>query len=306
MEREPIIKVSHLSKAYGKVKAVEDISFYVEAGKLFAFLGPNGAGKSTTINTICTFLKPDDGEVTVNGCRLGREDDGIRKSIGVVFQENLLDGLLTVEENLLLRGSLYGMEKKELKEAVKRTVQVTELDSFLKRPYGKLSGGQRRRADIARALIHTPEILFLDEPTTGLDPQTRKNVWDTIKRLQKERGMTVFLTTHYMEEAEEADYCIVVDDGRIAAKGTPFELKERYAADRLLLKGKEPERLKAVLERRKTAYIRKAELFEIRLADTMEALPLLNEFQDYLKDFSVIKGSMDDVFIGITGKEIRE
>lgn len=306
MEREPIIKVSHLSKAYGKVKAVEDISFYVEAGKLFAFLGPNGAGKSTTINTICTFLKPDDGEVTVNGCRLGREDDGIRKSIGVVFQENLLDGLLTVEENLLLRGSLYGMEKKELKEAVKRTVQVTELDSFLKRPYGKLSGGQRRRADIARALIHTPEILFLDEPTTGLDPQTRKNVWDTIKRLQKERGMTVFLTTHYMEEAEEADYCIVVDDGRIAAKGTPFELKERYTADRLLLKGKEPERLKAVLERRKTAYIRKAELFEIRLADTMGALPLLNEFQDYIKDFSVIKGSMDDVFIGITGKEIRE
>lgn len=306
MEREPIINVSHLSKTYGKVKAVEDISFYVEAGKLFAFLGPNGAGKSTTINTICTFLKPDDGEVTVNGCRLGREDDRIRKSIGVVFQESLLDGLLTVEENLLLRGSLYGMEKKELKEAVKRTVQVTELDSFLKRPYGKLSGGQRRRADIARALIHTPEILFLDEPTTGLDPQTRKNVWDTIKRLQKERGMTVFLTTHYMEEAEEADYCIVVDDGRIAAKGTPFELKERYAADRLLLKGKEPERLKAVLERRKTAYIRKAELFEIRLADTMEALPLLNEFQDYLKDFSVIKGSMDDVFIGITGKEIRE
>lgn len=306
MEREPIINVSHLSKTYGKVKAVEDISFYVEAGKLFAFLGPNGAGKSTTINTICTFLKPDDGKVTVNGCRLGREDDRIRKSIGVVFQESLLDGLLTVEENLLLRGSLYGMEKKELKEAVKRTVQVTELDSFLKRPYGKLSGGQRRRADIARALIHTPEILFLDEPTTGLDPQTRKNVWDTIKRLQKERGMTVFLTTHYMEEAEEADYCIVVDDGRIAAKGTPFELKERYAADRLLLKGKEPERLKAVLERRKTAYIRKAELFEIRLADTMEALPLLNEFQDYLKDFSVIKGSMDDVFIGITGKEIRE
>lgn len=306
MEREPIINVSHLSKTYGKIKAVEDISFYVEAGKLFAFLGPNGAGKSTTINTICTFLKPDDGEVTVNGCRLGREDDRIRKSIGVVFQESLLDGLLTVEENLLLRGSLYGMEKKELKEAVKRTVQVTELDSFLKRPYGKLSGGQRRRADIARALIHTPEILFLDEPTTGLDPQTRKNVWDTIKRLQKERGMTVFLTTHYMEEAEEADYCIVVDDGRIAAKGTPFELKERYAADRLLLKGKEPERLKAVLERRKTAYIRKAELFEIRLADTMEALPLLNEFQDYLKDFSVIKGSMDDVFIGITGKEIRE
>lgn len=306
MEKEPIINVSHLSKSYGEVKAVRDISFYVEAGKLFAFLGPNGAGKSTTINTICTFLKPDDGEVTVNGSRLGREDDRIRNCIGVVFQESLLDGLLTVEENLFLRGSLYGMGKKELKEAVKRTAQITELGNFLKRPYGKLSGGQRRRADIARALIHTPKILFLDEPTTGLDPQTRKNVWDTIKRLQKERGMTVFLTTHYMEEAEEADYCIVVDDGRIAAKGTPFELKERYASDRLLLKGKKQEALKDVLDQKSISYSQKAELFEIRLADTMEALPIINGLQEYLKDFSVIKGSMDDVFIGITGKEIRE
>lgn len=305
-EPDKIISVSHLSKSYGSVRAVRDISFYVEAGKLFAFLGPNGAGKSTTINTICTFLKPDEGEVIVNGHYLGKEDDKIRSSIGVVFQENLLDSLLTVEENLYLRGGFYGMERKELKEAVKRVTEVVELGSFVKRPYGKLSGGQKRRADIARALIHTPEILFLDEPTTGLDPQTRKNVWDTIKRLQKERGMTVFLTTHYMEEAEEADYCIVVDEGKMAAKGTPFELKERYAADRLLLKEKEPGLLEAELEQRKIVYKKTAEIFEIELEDTLTALPILNELKDYLQDFSVIKGTMDDVFIGITGKEIRE
>lgn len=305
-EPEKIISVSHLSKSYGKVKAVSDVSFYVEAGKLFAFLGPNGAGKSTTINTICTFLKPDEGEVIVNGNQLGKADDKIRSSIGVVFQENLLDELLTVEENLLLRGGFYGMEKRELKEAVQRVTEDVRLGSFIKRPYGKLSGGQKRRADIARALIHTPEILFLDEPTTGLDPQTRKNMWDIIKGLQKERGMTVFLTTHYMEEAEEADYCIVVDEGKIAAKGTPFELKERYAADRLLLKGKQPALLEAELEQRKMRYKKAAEIFEIELEDTMAALPVLNELKDYLQDFSVIKGTMDDVFIGITGKEIRE
>lgn len=306
MSETPIIQVENLVKSYGDVKAVKDISFYVEEGKLFAFLGPNGAGKSTTINTICTFLKPDGGKVMVNGYELCKEDDQIRNSIGVVFQESLLDSLLTVEENLFLRGGFYGMGKQELKEAVKRVSKQVELTGFLRRPYGKLSGGQRRRADIARALLHTPKILFLDEPTTGLDPQTRKNVWDMIRKLQKDQGMTVFLTTHYMEEAEEADYCIVVDEGKIAAKGTPFELKETYARDRLLLKEKNPGELLRELKRMQLPFERKAELFEIRLKNTMDALPVLNELQDKLLDFSVIKGTMDDVFIGITGKEMRE
>lgn len=306
MSETPIIQVENLVKSYGDVKAVKDISFYVEEGKLFAFLGPNGAGKSTTINTICTFLKPDGGKVMVNGYELCKEDDQIRNSIGVVFQESLLDSLLTVEENLFLRGGFYGMGKQELKEAVKRVSKQVELGGFLRRPYGKLSGGQRRRADIARALLHTPKILFLDEPTTGLDPQTRKNVWDMIRKLQKDQGMTVFLTTHYMEEAEEADYCIVVDEGKIAARGTPFELKETYARDRLLLKEKNPGELLRELKRMQLPFERKAELFEIRLKNTMDALPVLNELQDKLLDFSVIKGTMDDVFIGITGKEMRE
>lgn len=303
---EKIIEVSHLSKSYGSVQAVKDISFDVEQGKLFAFLGPNGAGKSTTINSICTFLKPDKGEVLVNGYRLSEQDGNIRDSIGVVFQESVLDRLLTVEENLSLRGSFYHLKGKQLKEAVSNAAVATEIETLLKRPYGKLSGGQRRRADIARALLHTPKILFLDEPTTGLDPQTRKSVWDTIKKLQREQGMTVFLTTHYMEEAEDADYCVVVDNGLVAAKGTPFALKERYAKDKLSLKGKNTEQLKAILEEKKIVYMPKADLLEIELQNTMDAMAILKDTESVLDGFTVVKGSMDDVFLGITGKEIRE
>ncbi len=303
---EHIIEVKHLQKSYGKVKAVKDVSFYVEPGKLFAFLGPNGAGKSTTINSICTFLKPDDGEVMVNGYILGKEDDKIRNSIGTVFQESLLDDLLTVKENLELRGSFYHMSKKQLREAIKWVTKVTEIEEFLNRPYGKLSGGQRRRADIARGLIHTPKILFLDEPTTGLDPQTRRNVWDTIRKLQRENGMTVFLTTHYMEEAQEADYCIIVDDGRVATKGTPFELKEKYAKDKLQLKSQDESKLEEILCKQGIPFVKKADYFEVSIQNTMDALPVLDLCRNDIEGFSVIKGSMDDVFLKVTGKEIRE
>ena len=301
-----IIEVNHLSKSYGSIHAVKDVSLFVKQGKLFAFLGPNGAGKSTTINSICTFLKPDQGEVMVNGYRLGADDDKIRDSIGVVFQESLLDRLLTVEENLYIRGSFYHLKGKELKEAVRKACQAVEIESLLKRPYGKLSGGQRRRADIARALVHTPKILFLDEPTTGLDPQTRKNVWDTVKKLQKEQGMTVFLTTHYMEEAEEADYCVVVDDGMVAAEGTPFDLKGKYAKDKLCLKPQREKEIIKLLSEQGISYEKKADLLEIKLQTTMEALPLLKAAEPFLEGFTVVKGSMDDVFLEITGKEIRE
>ncbi len=303
---EKIIEVNHLSKSYGSIKAVKDVSLCVKQGKLFAFLGPNGAGKSTTINSICTFLKPDQGEVLVNGYRLGEEDDKIRDSIGVVFQESLLDRLLTVEENLYLRGSFYNLKGKALKEAVKRACEAVEIEGLLKRPYGKLSGGQRRRADIARALVHTPQILFLDEPTTGLDPQTRKNVWDTVKRLQKEQGMTVFLTTHYMEEAEEADDCVVVDDGMVAAKGTPFELKEKYARDKLCIKPRNEKEIMKLLEKKEISCVKNKDFLEIKLQTTMEALPLLKAAEPFIEAFTVAKGSMDDVFLEITGKEIRE
>lgn len=303
---EHIIEVKGLKKSYGNIPAVKDLSFYVEAGKLFAFLGPNGAGKSTAINSICTFLIPDAGTVKVDGYTLGRENDMIRESIGIVFQESLMDELLTVEENLRLRGKFYHMNREECKRAVENAAEITEITGIMKRFYGKLSGGQRRRVDIARALLHTPKILFLDEPTTGLDSQTRKIVWSTIKKLKEEQGMTVFLTTHYLEEAEDADYCMVIDGGLIADRGTPFELKEKYAKDRLLLKCMEENEIRRKLKQQGLEGRKKGELLEVYLENTMEALPVLNEFRELIEDFSVIKGTMDDVFIGITGRELRE
>lgn len=301
-----IIEVEDLRKSYGSVVAVADISFYVEAGGLFAFLGPNGAGKTTTINVICTFLKPDAGRVSVNGYLLGRDDNAIRKSIGVVFQDNLLDNLLTVEENLRCRGALYGLSGKALTEAVKRAMAEVEITDLAKRPYGKLSGGQRRRCDIARALINTPEILFLDEPTTGLDPQTRKLVWEIIRKLQREAGVTVFLTTHYMEEAADADYVIVIDNGKIAAKGRPTDLRERYAKDKLSLVYSNPEAVLAGLSALNIPHTKLAGRIIIPIKNTLDALPLIERFRPNISGFEVMLGTMDDAFIGITGKELRQ
>ncbi|MFA9464231.1 MAG: ATP-binding cassette domain-containing protein [Velocimicrobium sp.] len=303
---DKIIEVNHLKKSYGSLTAVKNLDFYVERGKLFAFLGPNGAGKSTTINTICTFLEADEGNVVVDGHTLGSEDEAIRESIGVVFQESLLDSVLTVEENLMLRGSFYGSSKRERLERLKVVAMETEIVELLKRPYGKLSGGQRRRCDIARALLHTPNILFLDEPTTGLDPQTRKSVWDTIKRLQKEQGMTVFLTTHYMEEAKEADYVIVIDHGEIAAKGTPAQLKEEYASDSVTLIGGNVAKMEDILDSQQVNYHVCADQIVINVESTMEALPIIESCKTYFEGFTVSTGTMDDAFIHITGKEIRE
>ena len=187
-----IIEVDRLVKSYGDIKAVQDISFYVQKGDLFAFLGPNGAGKSTTIDIITTLLRPDSGSVRINGFELGKDDQDIRSSIGAVYQDNLLDKLLTVEENLTLRAGLYGFSKQQKAEAISTAIKNAGIDELIKRPYGKLSGGQRRRVDIARSLLNTPQILFLDEPTTGLDPQTRKKIWEIIRKLQQENGTTIF------------------------------------------------------------------------------------------------------------------
>ena len=303
---DKILEVNHLKKYYGKIKAVDDISFYVEKGKLFAFLGPNGAGKSTTIDVLCTLLKPDEGEVIINGHRLGKHDDLIRSSIGVVFQEGFLDILLTVEENIKIRGHFYGLKGKALDDAFATVVSATGVSDFLKRPYGKLSGGQRRRSDIARALINTPQILFLDEPTTGLDPQTRKKVWETIKKMQRDTGMTVFLTTHYMEEAVEADYVIVIDNGKIAAKGTPLDLKRQYASDSLKIIFSDLPAVVKILQASKLDFTTTHQEVIVRIPNTMEALPIINQCQPFMSGFEVLSGTMDDAFIGITGREIRE
>ncbi|MGP6145840.1 ATP-binding cassette domain-containing protein [Jeotgalibaca sp. A122] len=302
---EPIIQVENLKKYYGEVKAVDGIDFHVEEGQLFAFLGPNGAGKSTTIDIICTLLNPDSGRVRVNGQELGEDDYAIKASIGVVFQKGLLDNLLTVKENLEVRGSFYGLTRLERDQAMEEAIKATGVIEFLNRPYGKLSGGQRRRADIARALMNRPKILFLDEPTTGLDPQTRSNVWETIRKLQKETGMTIFLTTHYMEEAAAADYVVVIDKGKVAAEGTPEQLKEKYSTDKLVLHALDSVAIAGYLRQKNMPFEQKGTTFQVPLKKTLEAIPLLNACAPYLEHFEVLMGSMDDAFIGITGKEIR-
>ncbi|MGI6716108.1 MAG: ATP-binding cassette domain-containing protein [Eubacteriales bacterium] len=303
---EKILVVEDLKKYYGEIKAVDGISFYLETGKLFAFLGPNGSGKSTTIDTICTYLKPDGGNVIIDGHELGKDDDAIRKTIGVVFQDGLLDRMLTVEENIRTRASLYDLKGKELDEAVKRASRLAGTDELLKRKYGKLSGGQRRRCDIARALVNQPKILFLDEPTTGLDPQTRKNIWETITSLQKEAGMTVFLTTHYMEEAASADYVTVIDKGKVVAKGTPPELREKYASDKVVFNCTDTEKVKAILDAKKAEYTQNGNRITVNLKRTLDALPYIKEAEGYITGFEVTAGTMDDAFINITGKELRE
>ena len=303
---DKIIEVKGLVKNYNEIQAVKGIDFYVEKGKLFAFLGPNGAGKSTTINVICTLLKFEEGEVTVNGFKLGVDDVKIREQIGIVFQDSVLDSLLTVEENLRTRGSFYGMSESELVEAIDRALIATDIADLRTRRYGQLSGGQRRRTDIARALIHKPKILFLDEPTTGLDPQTRKSVWKMIENLYQNQGVTVFLTTHYMEEAAKADYVIVIDNGSIVAKGTPIELKEKYSSDTLQVKPIDKEKVVKILKSEKLEYTEISDLIVVNLNATIDAMPLLKLLDGAISAFQVLNGTMDDAFIGITGKEMRE
>lgn len=305
IEKDKVIEVKSLYKNYGKVEAVKGIDFYVNRGEMFAFLGPNGAGKSTTIDILTTFLEPTKGEAIIDGLVIGKDDFKIKEKIGAVFQDGLLDTLLTVEENLRVRGGFYNLSKKALNERISYITKITEIENILKRPYGKLSGGQRRRADIARALINTPTILFLDEPTTGLDPQTRKLVWGILNKLRNDTNLTIFLTTHYMEEAAESDYVIVIDEGRISAKGTPTELKEKYTKDKLLLSSKNIEALKNKLDNLGQAYTIKADTINVNVESYDTAISLLNEIKDDIYSFEMLKGTMDDAFIEITGKELR-
>lgn len=303
-----IIEVKGLEKSYGSVKAVKGIDFNVKKGQLFAFLGPNGAGKSTTVEMLCTLLEPNSGSVKIDGFELGKQDNEIRSRIGVVFQDNMLDGLLTVEENLKIRGSFYGMKKENLENALKFAAENTGATDILKRKYSNLSGGQRRRADIARALMHSPEILFMDEPTTGLDPQTRKNIWETIRSMQQKNNMTVFLTTHYMEEAAQADYVVTIVDGKIAACGTPAELREKFSKDTLYLNCK-PNHEKDVcnyFENNNIQYNKKGGNIVVSVESTISALPILNELEAYIDGFEVVAGTMDDAFIAITGRELQK
>ena len=304
------IRVSHFTKQFGNHKAVNDISFQVEEGELFGFLGVNGAGKSTTINMLCTLFPPTSGTALIAGYTLGQEDDKIKPEIEVVYQNNCLDELLTVKENLLLRGGLYETDQKKIHARLQEVSELLELEDVLHRRFGKLSGGQKRRCEIARALMNTPKILFLDEPTTGLDPATRKSVWEIIHKLQKEKHMTVFLTTHYMEEAAKAKHIVVIDKGTIVETGTPFSLKEKYAKDKLRLMPKAGvlDELTATLDLMQVNYYRHAKYVSLELDATLEALVIVNRTESLLEGFEVIQGTMDDVFLSLTrnGEENHE
>lgn len=297
-----VIKISNLKKSYGDVKAVDDISFAVNKGSLFAFLGLNGAGKSTTINIISTLLKKDSGKVEIMGYDLDKEPNKIRNSIGIIFQGSILDATLSVKDNLTTRASFYGLYGEKWKKRLAELCKILELDDILSRPYGKLSGGQRRRVDIARGLINSPKILILDEPTTGLDPQTRKMVWQVIDNIRKTQKMTVFLTTHYMEEANDADNVIILDGGKIVAQGTPVELKNKYSRDYLFVYGSRNEQKDMAFEKYNYTYDGLA--YRMIMKDSQQAKSVLKEYDELIEDFEVVKGDMDDVFLNVTGKRL--
>ena len=301
MMENAIIEISKLHKSFGSVNAVQNLSFKVKKGELFAFLGVNGAGKSTTINIMCGQLTKDSGKIIINGKDIDKELTKIKNELGVVFQNSVLDSPLSVYDNLQSRAALYGITGKAFKKRLEELASLLDFKDIINRTVGKLSGGQRRRIDIARALIHKPQILILDEPTTGLDPQTRKLLWSVISNLRKEEGMTVFLTTHYMEEAADADYVIILDSGKLSAEGSPIELKNKYTGDFITLYGVAEEDVKAL----GTDYEKIANGFKISVSDTKKATELIIKNPDLFSDYEIVKGKMDDVFIAVTGKKLN-
>lgn len=297
-----IIEISHLNKHFGEVKAVQDLSFRVKEGELFAFLGVNGAGKSTTISILCGQLTKDSGEVTIGGKNIDSDADSIKRELGVVFQNSVLDKSLSVKDNLESRAALYGIKGKAFEKRLGELGELLDFSDLMKRTVGKLSGGQRRRVDIARALLHQPKILILDEPTTGLDPQTRQTLWNVIAKLRRERHMTVFLTTHYMEEAADADYVVILDSGMIAAEGSPLTLKNAYTGDFITLYGVSEAQVKAL----GVDYEALRDACRISVPNTAAATELIIAHPDLFKDYEIVKGKMDDVFLAVTGKQLKE
>lgn len=295
-----IIEIERLSKHFDHVVAVDNISFSVMQGELFAFLGTNGAGKSTTINMICTLLKKTSGTIRVDGFDTEKDAAAVRRCLGVVFQNNVLDDLLTVSDNLKTRARFQGLHGNRLSSRLDEIRTAFELTDIWKRPFGKLSGGQKRKCEIARAILCEPKVLILDEPTTGLDPQTRTLIWDLIRKMQVQREMTVFLTTHYMEEAAAADHVVILEKGNICAQGTPDTLKNQYGKDTLRLRFADMDdglrKLKAMGYQPK----QNADRTIIPVQDCQEALKIINSLDNFI-DFELIKGSMDDVFLAATG-----
>lgn len=298
---EHIIEIENLNKSFGEIKAVKDLSFHVREGELFAFLGVNGAGKSTTISIMCGRLKKDKGKISICGKNTDTDMSEVTENLGIVFQNSVLDAALTVKENLQSRAALYGIKGSNFKNRLAELSEMLDFEPLVNRTVGKLSGGQRRRIDIARALLHRPKILILDEPTTGLDPQTRHLLWDVITQLRKNENMTVFLTTHYMEEAADADYVVILDSGKIAAEGTPVDLKNKYTGDFITLYGiDEDKALKLGYK-----YEKSGGAVKIAVPDTQAATELIIKNPDVFTDYEITKGKMDDVFLAVTGKKLN-
>ena len=298
---ENIIEIEHLDKSFQDVHAVNDLSLCVKEGELFAFLGVNGAGKSTTISIMCGMLAKDSGKVFIDGKDVDKDMRAIAKELGVVFQNTVLDEKLSVKDNLTSRASLYGITGKEAKDRIVELAELLDFKDIMNRTFGKLSGGQKRRVDVARALLHKPKILILDEPTTGLDPEARKTLWNVVTSLRKNENMTVFLTTNYMEEAADADYVVILDSGKIAAKGTPLELKNEYTGDFVTVYNADESAIKAL--GLPCENIRDA--VRIAVKDTSEARDLILANPELFSDFEITKGKMDDVFLAVTGKKLE-
>ena len=305
MER-PIIEVKNFTKKYGNFEAVKNISFGVEEGSIFAFLGPNGAGKSTTINTLCTIFEKTSGELFIDGKDVSKEKNAVRQAIGVVFQDTTLDKKMTVEENLRMHCVFYKVPKSDVEERIKFVLNLVDLSEWRKKPVAALSGGMTRRVEIARGLMHYPKVLILDEPTTGLDPQTRAHVWEYVLRLQKEKNITIFLTTHYMDEAEHADDVAIMDHGKIIAHDSPFGLKKQYTKDRAYITTKDAAKFENLLAGQGIQFINREKFHRVDVEDNAKFLYVLAECREDITDMELRKGTLNDVFLDITGREIRE
>ncbi len=301
MNMQNIIEINNLDKSFQDVHAVNDLSLRVKEGELFAFLGVNGAGKSTTISIMCGMLAKDGGKVFIDGKDVDKDMREITKELGVVFQNTVLDAKLSVKDNLTSRAALYGITGKEAKQRIAHLAELLEFKDILNRTFGKLSGGQKRRVDVARALLNNPKILILDEPTTGLDPEARKALWSVVTSLRKNQNMTVFLTTHYMEEAADADYVVILDSGKISAEGTPLELKNNYTGDFVTIYNVDEDKIKAL----GLPYENIRNAVRIAVKNTEEARDLIVRHPDLFTDFEITKGKMDDVFLAVTGKKLE-
>ena len=305
---DPVIQVRGLAKRYGAIEAVRGIDLEVRRGEIFGFLGPNGAGKSTTISILCTLLKASEGTATVAGHDVARDPHAVRQSIGLIFQEPSLDDQLTARENLQFHALVYGVPRAERRRRIEESLRTVELLERAESPVRTFSGGMRRRLEIARGILHTPEVLFLDEPTQGLDPQTRANIWEHLQRLRRDRDLTMFMTTHYMDEAEWCDRIAIIDHGRIVALGTPQELKARVGGDVVTLSTDDDGRAAVeIAERLSVTPTVDGAGLHLEVADGAAFVPrLIGALGVPVRSVTVRRPSLDDVFLKLTGHAIRD